>query len=230
MSTRRGRTKVLLIAAFGAVACCALAASAYGFVQVYSNNFNNKPQYRSVKTVTSGNHCKRKFKESRKAMEVMTTDGPRHCRFKPNAQGSAPQPNQRFDAVGRILTKTASHLRPDAYMSMSIRVGGGERYELRIFPKDRDYELRRKPPGAMFPSAGSNNAIKPIGEANRMRLQVDGARVRAFVNGTQLADVTDPSPGELRGAKVEFGVGSLKNTRQPTVAMFDKLKLSIPTP
>ncbi len=49
-----------------------------------------------------------------------------------------------------------------------------------------------------------------------MRLQVDGARVRAFVNGTQLADVNDPSPGELRGAKVEFGVGSLKNTKQPT--------------
>jgi hypothetical protein len=219
-----------LIAVLGAVACCATAAAAFGFVQVYSNNFNSKPQYREIKTVTNNNHCVRKFMEAREAMRATATDGARHCRFKPPVQGSNPQPDHRFDVTGRILSQTPSQIRSDAYVSISVRVGGGDRYELRIFPRDKDYELLRKPGGPGFPDAGPSNAIKPISEANRMRLQVEGNRVRAFVNGTQLADRTDPAHGELRGAKVEFGVGNERNSNKPTVALFDGVKLSVPTP
>src|SRR5687767_8652427 len=145
MSTRRERHRLLLIAVFGAAACCAVVASALAFVQVYGNNFNNRPQYREVKTITDGNKCKREFKDARQQMGVETTDGPRHCRYKPPVQGSNPQPDYRFDATARILTKTDGAIRRDAYVSISARVGGGERYELRVFPKDKDYELRRKP-------------------------------------------------------------------------------------
>ncbi len=230
MSTRRDRSRPLFAAIFGAAVCCALAATAYGFVQVYGNNINNRPQYREIKTVTNSDKCKRRFQEARKQMEVTAVGGPRHCFFKPPVQGSGPHPDHRWDARGRILTKTASAIRLDAYLSMSVRVGGGERYELRIFPKDREYELRRKPGGAMFPKTGGNNAIKPIGEGNNMRVLVTGAKVRALVNGTEVAEVTDPQPGELRGAKVEFGVGNLRNTGKSTVATFDALKLSVPNP
>jgi hypothetical protein len=230
MTHRRDRFRLLWIAALGAVACCALAATAFAFVQVYSNNFNNKPQYREIKTVTEGGHCKRKFMEERQAFQGFTTDGPRHCRFKPPVQGAQPQPDHRFDVVGRVLSKTPSQIRTDAYVSISVRVGGGDRYELRVWPKDKTYELRRKPGGPGFPVAGPNGDIKPIGRANRMRLLVEDARVRAYVNGTELANVVDPSPGELRGAKVEFGVGNQRNTEKPTYALFDGVRLSVPNP
>jgi hypothetical protein len=230
MSTRREHPRLVWIAVLGVVACCAAAATAFGFVQVYGNNFPNKPSYREIKPITDSDECARDFMESRHAMRAQTKAGPRHCRYRPPAQGSGPQPDHRFDAIGKILKATPSEIRTDAYLSMSVRVGAGERYELRIFPKDKTYELRRKPGGPGFPSAGPNNAIRPIDEANRMRLLVEGARVRAFVNGTMLADITDAQPGELHGAKVEFGVGSERNTNKPTIALFDGLKLSVPTP
>jgi len=241
MSSRRGRQTTLLLAVFGVVVCCAVAGTASGIagivnvqtnkiVSVYSNNMNNKPQYREIKTVTSGNKCKRQYQERRKQMEISTTEGPRHCYFKPPVQGSNPQPDHRWEARARMLTKTPSSIRLDAYLSLSARVGGGDRYELRVFPKDREFEIRRKPGGANFPHTGSNNAIKPMGEANQLRLIVEGTHVRAIANGTQLADVNDPQAGQIRGAKVEFGVGNLKNTSKPTLATFDGLKLAVPDP
>ena len=62
MSTRRERTKAALDRRRSAPSRAARSPlPAYGFVEVYSNNFNNKPQYRSVKTVTSGNKCEREL-------------------------------------------------------------------------------------------------------------------------------------------------------------------------
>lgn len=230
MISRRDRLKLLVVAGFGAVACCVVAASAYGFVQVYGNNFNNRPQYRQVKTITESNKCKRVFKESRKVMEIRAEEGPGHCRFKPPVQGSNPQPNYRFDAAAKLTTGTPGPIRPDSYISASLRVGGGKRYELRVFPKTRDYELRRRPQGAPFPENGSSGAIKGVGNINKLRLQAEGQNLRAYVNGTEIVNVNDGNHTELRGAKVEFGVGNTHNTKKPTVATFDRLRVSVPTP
>ncbi len=59
---------------------------------------------------------------------------------------------------------------------------------------------------------------------------MEGSHIRVIANGTELADVNDPQAGQLRGAKVEFGVGNLKNTSKPTLATFDGLKLAVPDP
>ena len=229
MSTRRERQRLLGIAVIGVATCCALAGVAYGFVEVYSNSFASKPQFRSVKTV-SGEKCDRVWKEKHKRMGISTKNGPRHCRYKLPVQGSSPQPDHRFDLTGRISKETEGAIRSDAYISSSVRVGDGKRYEVRVFPKDRDYELRRKPGGGGFPNAGGSGAIKGIGKANKIRLLVEGARVRVTINGTEVADLTDASPGELKGTKIEFGVGSERNTSKATRATIDSVKVSVPTP
>jgi hypothetical protein len=218
------------LAAIGAAVGFGLAATAFGFVQVYQNSFSTQKRYAEIKTVSKGDRCGRKYMEKRKAMRVRAKDGPRDCRYKPAVQGSGPQPDHRFGAVVRLLTKTPSGIRSDGYISMSIRVGSGEGYELRLFPKDKTYELRRKPGGGGFPDAGPSNAIKGIGKVNRMRIQTEGSHVRAFVNGTELADVNDGNANELKGRKVEFGVGNLRDTENPTYALFDKLKVAVPDP
>ena len=219
-----GAVAALLGAAF-------VASSAFAFVTVYSNSFESKREYKEVVRVGgNGNACKRGWIENRKIMRVKLSKAPGACTFKPPVQGDGSQPDHRFDVDARILKDTAKDVREDAYVSASIRVGGGHRYELRIFPKQRRYELRRQPGGAGFPDNGNEPSIKKLGGLNKLRLLTEGNRIRAFVNGTQVADVVDANAGQLTGAKLELTVGSEADSKKDTVGVFDKIRLAVPDP
>lgn len=231
MSTRRGHFWARVAAAAVIAAICAgLAASAGAFVDIYTNNFSNKAQYHEIESVSGSNLCKREFKEKKGTMLITVEQGPKGCTFKPPVQGNSPKPDHRFDAHGRILKSTPNKIRGDAYLSLAVRVGGGRRYELRVFPKGRDFALRRTPDNAVFPAKGSDGAIKHAGKLNKLRIVVVGSEIRAVANGKELADVTDPNAGDVRGTKLEFGVGSERHTKKDTVGNFDRLKVSVPDP
>ena len=218
----------LVAALFGAAA---VASSAFAFVTVYSNSFDSKREYKEVVRVGgNGNACKRGWIENREIMRVKLSKAPGACTYKAPVQGDGPQPDHRFDVDGRILKDTAKAVREDAYVSAAVRVGGGHRYELRVFPKQHRYELRRQPGGAGFPANGNEPEIKKLGGLNKLRLQAEGNRIRAFVNGTQVADVTDANAGQLTGAKLELTVGSEADSNKDTVGVFDKIRLSVPDP
>ena len=230
MSPRRERTKLLLVGAFGAVALCAMAAAAFGFVKVYSNSFNSKQQYRQVKTIGGGNKCDREFKDKRGVMEIDLGDGPRACSFKAPVQGIQQKPDHRFDVAARITRDTDSAARNDAYLAAAVRVGGGARYEFRVFPKDKRFQLRRKPSGAGFPVGDPSGDVKGIGKLNKMALIAEGDRIRAIVNGTEVADLVDANGNEVDGTRLEFGLGNVKNTNKNTVGHVDKIKVAVPNP
>ena len=212
-------------------AAAAVAASAFAFVNIYTNSFGSKSAYKEVVRVGAGSKaCDRSWNEKREIIRIELGKAPAACTFKPPVQGDGPQPDHRFDADGRILKNTATNIRDDAYLSIAVRVGGGSRYELRVFPKLKHFELRRQPNGAGFPDSGDNPAIGKIGQINRMRLLAQGNNVTAFVNGAQLATVNDANANELTGAKVEFTVGSEADSRKDTAGTFDKLKLAVPDP
>jgi hypothetical protein len=208
-----------------------LAAAALAFVTIYKNNFTSKSAYKEVVRVGGGQKaCQRDWSEKRERMVIELGKAPGACIYKPPVQGDGPQPDHRFDADGRVLKKTGDNIRDEAYLSIAVRVGGDKRYELRVFPKGKDYQLRRQPNGPGFPMNGPSPAIGGIGQQNRMRLLVDGNQVSAFVNGTPVANTVDANASELPGAKVEFGVGNNDDSRKKTVATFDKLKLAVPDP
>ena len=191
----------------------------------------SKAAYKEVVRVGHGSKaCDRSWNEKREIMRIELGKAPGACTYTPPVQGDAPQPDHRFDVAGRILKNTADNIRDDAYLSIAIRVGGGKRYELRVFPKGKEFQLRRQPSGAGFPNNGSNPAIGKIGKLNQLRLRAEGSQVTASVNGTQVASVNDGDPGQLSGAKVEFGVGNVGNSKKDTLATFDKLKLAVPDP
>lgn len=218
-----------LAVALGLVA--ALAASAFAFVNIYKNSFGSKPAYKEVVRVGTGSKaCHRSWNEKREIMRVDLGKGPAVCTYKPPVQGDGPEPDHRFDADGRILKSTAENVRDEAYLTLAVRVGGGKRYELRVFPKGKDFELRRQPNDAGFPDTGSDPAIGKIGKLNRLRLLAEGNQITAFVNGTLLANVNDANASQLEGAKLEFGVGSEADSKKNTVGTFDKLKLAVPDP
>jgi hypothetical protein len=231
MTSRRGQFRLRYVALAGALALCgALAATALGFVNVYVNPFSKRGEVRQVSLVKGGKHCDRDFLKKRGVMEVNVKSGPGACIYKAPVQGDSSRPDHRFEAQGRILKSTNSRIRDDAYLSIAVRVGGGDRYELRVFPKGRDFVLRRQPGGAGFPANGSNSEIGTPGQLNKLRLTVIGNRVRAHVNGAEVADVTDANANSIKGRKVEFGVGTQANTGKDTDGNFTKLTLSVPDP
>jgi hypothetical protein len=209
----------------------ALAASALAFITVYNNSFGSKSAYKEIVRVGHGSKaCDRSWNAKREIMRIELGRAPAACTYKPPVQGDGPQPDHRFDVGGRILKNTADNIRDDAYLSIAIRVGGGKRYELRVFPKGKEFQLRRQPSGGGFPDNGSNPAIGKIGKLNQLRLRADGSQITASVNGTQVASVNDGNPSELSGAKLEFGVGSVGNSKKDTLATFDKVKVAVPDP
>lgn len=206
-------------------------AVALASVTVYSVPFNKASQVKQMKKAGGGKKCKRGFvRKGKRRMRVAVTRGPTHCRLRPPVEGDRPVSNHTFQVAGRVAKSGPKAARRSAYLSLRARVGGGTGYTLRAFPRRGRFELRRSPAGEDFPVSGRNDAIKGLGGMNRLRLVTDGAEIRAFVNGTRVAAVTDSNPGAVTGTMLQFGVGHEANTSKPISAAFRKLRVAVPNP
>jgi hypothetical protein len=227
MSDRRGPIGVGVAAL--AFALFAVAA-AQAWVGIYSNSFKTKSQYKEIQSVSGKERCDRQYKSGNEVMLITVDEGPKECAYKPPVQGSTSKPDHRFDAEGRILRGTVKGVRDDAFLWIAVRVGGGNRYELQVFPKGSDFKLLRKPNNGPFPVKGNAGAINNIGELNKLRIIVLNDRVRAAINKDEVADLTDPNANGVDGAKVEFGVGTDAKSGKNTEGNFGSLRLSVPDP
>ena len=58
-----------------------------------------------------------------------------------------------------------------------------------------------------------------------------GAELRAVVNGKEIAKVADSNPGQVRGSKVRFAVGTRSNKKnKKTVGTFQRVAVAVPDP
>jgi hypothetical protein len=217
------------VALAAAVALGVVAAAALANVTVYRNDFSSRTEARALDR-PSTNACVKSWRKGQEALGVEVKNGPRTCSFRLPVEGAEEMPDHDLTVDGKLLGETPRPIRDTAYIAVLVRVGGGEFYELRVFPKGGKYALRRTPDGAGFPANGTDAAIKGIGKRNRIRLEVFGAEVRALVNGTELASVTDADPGEIEGTKLRLAVGNTGSTRKDTVALFDDVKVAVPNP
>ena len=163
-------------------------------------------------------------------MRATVEKGPKSCRFRPPVQADSSQPDYTIVVEGKVTRKTHTAVRDEAYIAVAARVGDGKEYELRVFPKEGRYSLRREPDDGAFPAEGTDPAIKGIGSRNNLRLEVDGAQVKAAVNGTTVANVNDGNPGAIDGTKLEFRLGSTAGSSKNTHGAFDRLKVLVPDP
>jgi hypothetical protein len=208
----------------------AVAASALAAVQIYSNGFKSRQSVKELKAAEAGKRCERRWSKKRDQLRVTLKRAPGVCTYKLPVQGDRPRPDYRLEAKGTITKGTAKNLRDEAYLTVSVRVGGGNRYELRVFPKGRQYVLRRQPSAGGFPASGTSPEIRKIGKRNRVLLAATGNELRAKVNGATLATVTDGNASQLDGRKLEFGVGSDADSKRDTVGAFTKVAVSVPNP
>lgn len=213
----------LLALAFGATALAA--------VVVYKNNFAGKAGHRDVTFTGKGpKACERRWAKDKKRMAVTVKKAPKACHYGPPVRSTSPKPDHEFQVAGRITKKTRSSLRPNAYIAALVRVSENEHYELRAFAQGKRFELLRRPDGPGFPVQGTNEALKGAGGLNRLRLQAFGNRIRAWVNGAQVANVDDANSNQVQGKRLEFAVGNQGDSRRDTFGVIEQLKLSVPNP
>ena len=230
--TPRTRTRTALITAATALLCAVVAATALAAVTVYDNDFSSRAEVKEVKKA-GGKACGRKFvsKGKRKAMRVTVKEGPKTCTFRPPVQGDGELPNFELRLDAKIAKSTKESARRGAFLGVSVRVGGnGVGYELRVFPHTDKFKLTRGPNSNAFPVNGTESAIAPVGKKNTLRLSVEGARVRATVNGTEVADVTDNDPGAVSGRKLRFAVGNERSSGKDVVGTIKNVRVTVPDP
>jgi Domain of Unknown Function (DUF1080) len=230
--TPRTRTRTALITAATAVVAAGVAATALAAVTVYDNDFSSRSEVKEIKKA-GGKACGRKFvsKGKRKTMRAIVKEGPKTCTFRPPVQGDGELPNFELRLDAKIAKSTKESARRGAFLGVSVRVGGnGVGYELRVFPQTDKFELSRGPNSNAFPVNGTEGAIAPVGKKNTLRLSVEGARVRATVNGTEVADVTDNDPGAVSGQKLRFAVGNQRSSGKDVVATVKNVRVTVPDP
>jgi Domain of Unknown Function (DUF1080) len=226
MRSKRPRSRFFALALCAAGFSLALVAGAEAVIYVYSNGFSTRDDVREVTRKGGGAKCDKSFRRKAESLGV-SAEGKRLCEYSPPVTGDANQPNDVFMAKGRVLKNTPKALRDDAYLAVKVRAGHGRGYELQVRPKAGRFKLVRSPSGGGVEESGKSNAINKIGKLNTLRLEVKNARVKAFVNGKQVAGAVDPNPEQIDGRKLTFGVGSRKNGHRPVVGAFDLIRAGL---
>jgi len=207
------------------------AGAAIAAVTLYSNDFSRRGDFEDILRSGGGKRCDKKYREKSKVMLASIKASPTTCSFKTPVQGDDELPNYTISVEGKVLKNTPKSLRAGTFLEISARAGGGDTgYKLQVFPQKKRFELKREPQGNGFPKRGKSDAIKGINERNSLRLALEGARVTAFVNGKEVAMVTDNNPGQVQGRKIRFAIGSQKESRKDVVATFKRIAVSVPEP
>ena len=225
----RLRPRISLLAVLVVIAAAGAAAVALASVTIYKNDFSKHGQVKQMKH-SRGKHCKREFLKGSKAMGIVVDKAPETCAQSPPVVGDRPRPDHTVQVKAKILKGTPKGIRKRAFVMAGVRVGSGDRYEFRVFPKTKDFQLIRKPGSAAFPIDGHERKINGIGERNKLTLQAKGAHIKAKVNGKTVASIDDPAPKEVKGTKIEVGAGSKAHSHKNTSASLDKLRVTVPNP
>jgi hypothetical protein len=228
MRPKRTRTRSFAIVLGAAAASLALVAGAgAAAVYVYTTGFKTKAEFKEIARAGGGKKCDKFYRDKSTSMGVSVV-GKRLCSFSPPVVGDASQPNHVIWARGQVLPKqTPKTLREAAYLALKVRAGRGDFYELQVRPKGGRWKLLRNPNLGAVSDDGRSNAIKPLRDLNALSLMVKGARVTAKVNGKELISVVDPSPEQVEGRKVTFGIGSRKDSDRAIVGVYERVKVGI---
>lgn len=221
--------RLKLTTAVIALALVSSAGVATASVVIYNNPFKNKPAFREVKKFDGAKGCRRFF-PGNKGYGAEVKKGPLQCDFRTPVTGDSKEPDHEIEVAAKVLDSTAKGARKGAYVGVALRADKSSRYELRVFPDQREWQLRRKPDGGGgdFPAEGTDGEIKKIGKANKLKLRAFGDKVTAYVNKQSVASLTDSDPGDLNGRKTMIVAGSTAKKKSSAEMVFNNLRIRIP--
>jgi hypothetical protein len=227
-ATLRLEMRLKITTAVIALVLVAGAGVAAAAVVIYSNDFSSRKEFRSVQKFEGGKPC-RKFWRDKKTFGVEVRSGPLQCDFRTPLSGDAKEPDHEIEAAATVLDSTSKGARRDAYVGVALRADKSSRYELRVFPDTRTFELRRRPDGGEFPIRGTSAAISRIGKDNRLKLRAFGDTITALVNKTRVVpEVVDPNPDELNGRNTLIVAGHGGSSGKSVEGSFRDVRIRLP--
>ena len=159
---------------------------------------------------------------------------PTTCSFRPPVQGDDELPNQCVAVEGKILKKTPKSVRGRAFIEVDR---ARRRRRHRLHAADLPPEASASSSTAARPAAASRRAAR----ATRSRrstsatgIQIVGhgrRRSRRWSTASRWRASTDSNPGQVKGRKVRFAIGSrAKKKNKKVKGTFKRVSVSVPNP
>jgi hypothetical protein len=228
----KGRFAAVFLAALAVgVLACAVAGAA--MIGVYRNSMESLAQ-RSQLVKLAGANCARAGANG--AMRITLGKKTAACSFRTPVLGR----DLEIAATERLLSGTPENLQRKALLGLELRAGGGAKYQLLVFPRQKKAQLVKiTPSGSKYLAiAKDEKAVMGINEANKLRLRAVNvtsgpekgqARLFAYVGNTLVGEAVDDGAGELTGRASSVIVGTIKNGNG-VVASVDDVVVRVPSP
>ena len=228
----KSRFAAIFLAALAVSALtCAVAGAA--MIGIYRNSMEALAQ-RSQLVKLSGRNCARAGANG--AMRVALGKKTAACSFRTPVIGR----DLEIAATERLLSGTPENLQRKAFLGVELRAGGGAKYQLLVFPRQRKTQLVKVTgAGVKYLAIAKNEkAVMGINEANVLRLRAVNvtsgpekgqARLFAYVGKALVGEAVDDGAGDLTGRASAVVVGTIKNGNG-IVASVDDVVVRVPSP
>jgi hypothetical protein len=210
---------------------CAVAGAA--MIGIYRNGMESLAQ-RSQLVKLSGKSCGRAGAGG--ALRITIGKATSSCSYRTPVLGR----DLEIGATERLLSGTPTALQRKAYLGLMLRAGGGAKYALLVFPRQKKAQLvKETSEGTKYLAIAKNEkAVVGINEANKLRLRAVNvtkgpekgqARLFAYVGNKLVGEAKDDAAGDLTGRASAVVVGTIKNGNG-IVASVDDVVVRVPSP
>jgi hypothetical protein len=209
------KTKLLLVIAIvSCVGLFAAGAASGAFVAIYRNALETTAQ-RSEVLKLSGQSCTRGGGQT--SLKITVGKLTEECAYRTPVIGS----DLEIAATGRIISGTPASVVKKAFLGLQLRVGGGGKLELRVFPAQKKVQLVRITEEGLHYLAIQKNvkAVQEPEKANVLRLRVVSAageeagtcKIGGYLAGEQVIEASDETCAELDGEMTALTAGAPNN-------------------
>jgi hypothetical protein len=228
----KSRAFAIGLAALAATLLTASLAAA-AMIGIYRNPMESLGQ-RSQMIKLSGASCSR----AGAAGELRITIGKRTraCSFRTPVLGR----DLEIAASERLLSATPKPLQNSGYVGLELRAGGGAKYQMLVFPKQRKVQLVKvTKEGTKYLDIDKNEkAVVGVNQANALRLRAINvtsgpekgqARILGYIGKALAVEAVDAAAGELSGRASSVIVGAAK-AANGLLAGVDDVVVRVPSP
>jgi hypothetical protein len=215
-----------LIATALLVALGAAAAASAGGITVWKTSFKTRAEVREVRALSGPKKkCQKSWKD-KTALGVSTKGGPVECTMSTPVQGDSAQPNHIVRVLAKMNKATDKKVSKTFYLGVVVRADKNAGYELRIFPKQRKYQLLKS--GEVL-QQGKDNAVAGGTKKNRLQIEAKGSTISGTVNGKAVANFRDDNADQVTGRQTGLSYGNRGRSKKGAgVGFFDQLKVQVP--
>jgi hypothetical protein len=225
------KTKLILATVLAsALGLVAVASASGAFVAIYRNALETTAQ-RSEVLKLSGKSCTRGGAQT--SLKITVGKLTEECAYRTPVIGS----DLEIAATGRIVSGTPPAVVKKAFLGLQLRVGGGGKLELRVFPAQKKVQLakiteaginylaiKKNVKGVQGPEKGNVLRLRVVGGAKE---EAGTCKISGFLGGEQVIEVNDETCGEVSGEMTALSAGA-PNNGSGLIAGFEAIVVRTP--